>query len=84
MSPLDAVVKAYDIRGTVPDQLDASVCRALGVAFARFTGASRILIGRDMRPTGVELSAAFADGVLSGRRGKAPRAYRRRTRSGPW
>ena len=65
MSPLDAVVKAYDIRGTVPDQLDASVCRALGVAFARFTGASRILIGRDMRPTGVELTAAFADGVLS-------------------
>jgi phosphomannomutase len=65
MSPLDSVVKAYDIRGTVPDQLDASVCRALGVAFARFTGASRILIGRDMRPTGVELAAAFAEGVLA-------------------
>lgn len=57
------VFKAYDIRGTVPDQLDAAMCRAIGRAFARFTGASRVLVGRDMRTSGVELSAAFAEGA---------------------
>src|SRR5262245_59674974 len=63
MTPLDAVFKAYDIRGTVPEQLDAEMCRAIGAAFARFAGASRILIGHDMRPSGEELVAAFCDGA---------------------
>ncbi len=60
---LSQIFKAYDIRGVVPDQLDASIARAVGAAFARFTGAPRILMGRDMRATGVELSAAFAEGA---------------------
>ena len=60
---LSNIFKAYDIRGTVPEQLDASIARAVGAAFARFTGASRILMGRDMRGSGVELSAAFAEGA---------------------
>jgi phosphomannomutase len=63
MRSLDTVFKAYDIRGTVPDQLDATTCRAIGWAFARFAGAPRLLVARDMRTSGVELSAAFADGV---------------------
>jgi len=63
MSEIDAVFKAYDIRGTVPDQLDADLCRRLGAAFARFAGAPRILVARDMRPSGVELSAAFIEGA---------------------
>ncbi len=57
------VFKAYDIRGIVPDQLDATMCRAIGAAVARFTGAPRLLVARDMRPSGVELAAAFADGA---------------------
>jgi phosphomannomutase len=61
-SPAD-VFKAYDIRGTVPDQLDGALCRAVGTAMARFTGAPRLLVARDMRPSGVELSAAFAEGA---------------------
>ncbi|MGH9087702.1 MAG: phosphomannomutase/phosphoglucomutase [Acidimicrobiales bacterium] len=59
------VFKAYDIRGTVPDQLDAALCRAVGAAVARFTGAPRLLVCRDMRPSGVELSEAFAEGARS-------------------
>ena len=59
------VFKAYDVRGTVPDQLDAELCRAIGSAVARFTGADRLLIVRDMRPSGVELAGAFADGARS-------------------
>jgi len=62
---MDEVFKAYDVRGTVPDQLDAAMCRAIGRAMARFAGAPEILIARDMRQSGVELSEAFADGVLS-------------------
>jgi len=57
------VFKAYDIRGTVPDQLDAPMCRAIGGAVARFTGAKRLLVVRDMRPSGVELAEAFAEGA---------------------
>ena len=70
MADLDAIFKAYDIRGTTPDQLDAGVARAVGEAFAVFVsgqvaGARRVLVGRDMRRSGVELAAAFSDGVRS-------------------
>ena len=61
---LDAIVKAYDVRGTVPDQLNADVAHALGVGFARFANAPRVLVGRDMRPSGPELVDAFIRGVL--------------------
>ena len=64
MTVLDEIVKAYDIRGTVPDQLDVDVAHALGVAFARFARADRVLVGRDMRPSGPALVDAFSRGVL--------------------
>jgi phosphomannomutase len=60
---LSTIVKAYDVRGTVPDQLNPAVARALGVAFGRFAGASRVLVGRDMRPSGPELVDAFTEGL---------------------
>jgi phosphomannomutase len=64
----DAIFKAYDVRGTVPDQLDADGARAIGGAFARFVagrGATSIVVGRDMRPDGEEFVAAFGDGALA-------------------
>ena len=64
MTRLDQIVKAYDIRGTVPDQFDAEIAHALGVAFGRFVGTSQILVARDMRPSGEELVDAFARGVM--------------------
>ncbi|MDQ6928110.1 MAG: phosphomannomutase/phosphoglucomutase [Actinomycetota bacterium] len=60
---LDAVFKAYDVRGIVPDELDADLARSIGAAFARFAGAPRVLVGRDMRESGTALVAAFAEGV---------------------
>ena len=60
---LSSIVKAYDVRGVVPDQLDADIARALGAAFARFTGADRIVLARDMRESGGALSQAFAEGA---------------------
>src|ERR1700722_10258808 len=65
MTRMDHVFKAYDIRGTVPDQLDAAMCRAIGRAVARFAAAPEILMARDMRTSGAELSRAFADGARS-------------------
>lgn len=68
MKDLDLIVKAYDIRGTYPDQIDADTCLALGIGFAEFVRATEpetteIVIGRDMRPSGPELVDAFARGV---------------------
>jgi phosphomannomutase len=57
------VFKAYDIRGIVPDQLDAEMCRAIGGAMARFAGAPRLLVAHDMRASGTELARAFSDGA---------------------
>ena len=63
MTRMDQVFKAYDVRGTVPDQLDAEMCQAIGRAMARFAQAPEILMARDMRASGVELATAFSDGV---------------------
>jgi phosphomannomutase len=64
MSVLDEIVKAYDIRGTVPDQLNGEVAHALGVAYAQFVGGDRVLVARDMRRSGEELVAEFARGAM--------------------
>src|SRR3954452_854621 len=64
MSRLDEIVKAYDVRGTVPDQLDGEITHALGVGFAKFCGADRVLVARDMRRSGEELAEHFCRGVM--------------------
>jgi phosphomannomutase len=64
---LAAIVKAYDIRGVVPDEFDTDTARALGGATAQVllhdTGS--IVVGHDMRPSSPSLAAAFAEGVVS-------------------
>ena len=65
MRDLSSIVKAYDIRGVVPDQLDEGAARAVGAAFARVTGAARIVTARDMRESSAPLAAAFAEGVTA-------------------
>ncbi|MEU1955585.1 phosphomannomutase/phosphoglucomutase [Nocardia rhamnosiphila] len=65
---VNAVIKAYDIRGVVSDQLDAGFVRDTGAAFARLMRgeqARRIVVGHDMRASSPELVAAFAEGVLA-------------------
>jgi len=64
-SVLDQIVKAYDVRGTTPDQMNDEVAFALGVAFADYVEAPMVLVARDMRTTGESLAAAFADGANS-------------------
>ena len=66
---LAAIFKAYDVRGVVPQELDAKKAFAIGAGFARFMqeaeGATEVLVAHDMRPSGGALSAAFAAGARS-------------------
>ena len=64
-SVLDRIVKAYDIRGTTPNEMNDEVAFALGVAFADFVNAPMVIVARDMRVTGESLAASFASGVTS-------------------
>jgi len=65
VADLASIVKAYDIRGVVPDQLDESVARAVGAAFVRYLGATTIVTGHDMRESSPGLARAFAVGATS-------------------
>ncbi len=58
-----AVFKAYDVRGTVPDQLDDELARRTGAAFVAVCEASTVVVGYDMRPSSPGLAAAFAAGA---------------------
>ncbi|KIA63115.1 phosphomannomutase/phosphoglucomutase [Nocardia vulneris] len=65
---VNAVIKAYDVRGVVGEQIDAEFVRDIGASFARLMraeGAQRAVIGHDMRESSPALSQAFADGVLA-------------------
>ena len=54
--------KAYDIRGQIPNQLNADICYRIGNATAEFLGSKRVVVGHDMRLT----SREFADAVIKG------------------
>jgi phosphomannomutase len=62
---LSRIFKAYDVRGVVPDELDADLARRIGAAFAEWSGAPAILLGRDCRLSSPELAAAIAEGATS-------------------
>ncbi|PJE05338.1 phosphomannomutase/phosphoglucomutase [Mycobacterium sp.] len=60
------VIKAYDVRGLVGEQINEALVTDVGAAFARLMrseGASQVVIGHDMRDSSPSLSAAFAAGV---------------------
>jgi phosphomannomutase len=59
------IFKAYDIRGTVPDELDESVAEAVGAAFVRLTGASAVVTVHDMRTSSPLLAEAFGHGAAA-------------------
>jgi phosphomannomutase len=64
------VIKAYDVRGLVGEELDEQFVADVGAAFARLvrsegSGARLVVIGHDMRSSSPSLAAAFADGVVA-------------------
>jgi phosphomannomutase len=66
---LSTIIKAYDVRGVVPEQWDEEISRAIGAAFAEFvageSGATAVVTAHDMRESSIPLSRAFAEGVIS-------------------
>lgn len=60
-----SIFKAYDIRGTYPDEIDADMARRIGAAFAAFLGAKRLVVGRDMRTMAPAIEDAVIEGILS-------------------
>jgi phosphomannomutase len=62
---VDAIFKAYDVRGTVPDQLDEDLALATGSAFVEVVGAPVVVVGHDMRPSSPGLAGAFAAGATA-------------------
>ncbi|MGW4384000.1 phosphomannomutase/phosphoglucomutase [Kitasatospora sp. NPDC004531] len=58
------LVKAYDIRGLVPQELDEAAAYRIGAAFTALTGAAEIAVAHDMRDSSPGLAAAFTRGVL--------------------
>jgi phosphomannomutase len=61
---LDAIFKAYDIRGRIDNgEIDADVAGRIGAAFVVFAGAHRIAVGRDIRTSSAELASAFIAGA---------------------
>ena len=69
LASLAPIFKAYDVRGIVPDELDAKRAFAIGAAFAEFaraeSGAERVLVAHDMRASGEQLSRALIAGAVS-------------------
>jgi phosphomannomutase len=59
------IFKAYDVRGTYPDEVNEAVFRDIGRGFVAYLKAKRIAVTRDMRVSSPALAAAFIDGVTS-------------------
>lgn len=55
--------KSYDVRGIYPSELNDDIAYGIGRCFASLLGAKRVVVGRDMRPSGEKLYEAFARGV---------------------
>ncbi len=56
--------KAYDIRGQIPNELNADICYRIGNATAEFLDARLIVVGRDMRLTSQEFSNSVINGLV--------------------
>ena len=59
-----SIYKAYDIRGTYPDQIDEATARRIGAALASFLSAKRLVVGRDMRTMAPAIQEAVIEGIL--------------------
>jgi phosphomannomutase len=62
---MGGIFKAYDIRGSYPDELDEATAKKIGAAFVLLLDAQRIVVGRDMRLSASALAKAFIEGAIS-------------------
>jgi phosphomannomutase len=62
---LSNIIKAYDVRGIVPDELDEEIATRIGAAFASFVDADEVLVGNDCRVSSPAIREALVDGITS-------------------
>ncbi|MCR4278149.1 MAG: phosphomannomutase/phosphoglucomutase [Candidatus Berkelbacteria bacterium] len=60
---LSKIFKAYDIRGVYPEEIDETKVKRIAMAYAKFTGAKTVAVGRDVRLSGPKLQKAVIDGL---------------------
>ena len=61
---MSGIFKAYDIRGIFPAELNEDMAYAIGRAYIEFTGAKKVVIGRDMRPHSAALFRGLSKGIM--------------------
>jgi phosphomannomutase len=62
---LSNIIKAYDVRGIVPDELNEEIATRIGAAFAAFVDADEVLVGNDCRVSSPAIREALIDGITS-------------------
>jgi len=62
---LSNIIKAYDVRGVVPDELDEGIATRIGAAFAAFVDADEVIVGHDCRVSSPAIREALIDGITS-------------------
>jgi len=61
---IDKIFQGYDVRGYYPEQYNGDIAYRLGRAAVAYTGAKRVIVGRDMRRGGHALLSALLMGVM--------------------
>jgi len=62
---MSGIFKAYDIRGVYPADINAEMAEAIGRAYITFTGAKKVVVGRDMRPHSQPLFEGLCKGMTA-------------------
>ena len=60
---MSGIFKAYDIRGIFPTEINEEIAYAIGRAFVEFTGAAKVVVGRDMRPHSQDIFRGLTRGL---------------------
>lgn len=62
---LSNIIKAYDVRGIVPDEFDEEIAIRIGAAFAAFVDTDEVIVGHDCRVSSPAIREALIDGITS-------------------
>jgi phosphomannomutase len=62
---LSNIIKAYDVRGIVPDELDEQIATRIGAAFGAFVDCDEVIVGHDCRVSSPAIREALIEGITS-------------------
>ncbi len=60
---LSNIIKAYDVRGVVPDDFDEAIATRIGAAFAAFVDTDEVIVGHDCRISSPMIRDALIKGI---------------------